>query len=110
MEWFKNIFAKPKQQSEEPIRVKFEKVIIKWLEVRDDCKTGYWSSDSPENGRFPRYVMDMMKELKDIIPGVELKDIMVLEIISMGYTDYVRKFSIRLEELYHEKIIKNGNS
>jgi hypothetical protein len=104
MEWFKNIFAKPEQQSE-PIRVKFEKVIIKWLEVRDNCKTGYWG-DNPENGRFPRYVMSMMKELKDMIPGVELREIMVLETISMGYTDYVRKFSMRLEELYHEKIIK----
>jgi len=84
------------------MREKFEQIIEKWLNIRDESQDIFWYEASEEDPFFPKYVMKMMREINELMPYPMLDEIKSLDTYCMGHADYFKKFSLRLTELYNK--------
>lgn len=77
----------------------FGKIISKHLENRGKKEDDYLPSE--EDSFYPNYVMNMCKEINDMMPNKEsLQDILNSETTAMGHVDYHSKFSLYCAEIF----------
>jgi hypothetical protein len=78
----------------------FKKIIMKHLDNRDKKNDMSIFQPSEEDSFFPKYVMDMCKDINNQMPNVELDRIKSKETMASGHIDYVNKFALYCAELY----------
>lgn len=95
-----NLFKNKKMITETEIYKKLHKIIIKWLNKRDNNKNAIWTQPSDEDPSLPIYVMKMIQEINNQMPMPSFDKVKNLENFNMGHVDYVHKFALHCTELY----------
>jgi hypothetical protein len=92
------------------LKEKYEKIILKHLDIRDNCDDP--TLLEPSEYRYkPVFVVNMMKELDEVIPGDNNFDkINSMETFAMGHTDYMSKFALYCAEIHIENLKNNNNA
>ena len=79
---------------------RFLKIIVKHLETVHASEDDVLFQGSEEDENFPVYVMDLMKEINDLMPKDLMEEIKSCENIAAGHIDYGDKFALYCAELY----------
>jgi hypothetical protein len=82
------------------LKGRFEKIISKWLKIRDESDDMFWLEVSDEDKHKPRYVMRMVREINDEMPTPMLDKVNAVESRAAGHIDYFSKFALYCAELH----------
>lgn len=80
------------------IRNKYLSIIEKWLSIRNNCESHQMYIEDEELG-VPNYVAHMCREINNSMGGDKLSEVLSIESLASGHSDYCSKFSMYCAEL-----------